>query len=71
MMPGCVNYSRRCVHNAPSSVQCVCMCVCVHVCVYNIINLNTCEESGDECVCVCAFIKRPTLLYMEGVWGQA
>ena len=45
-----VCYSRRSIHNAPSSVQCVCMCV------YNIINLNTCEGSGDECVCVCVCV---------------
>ena len=51
-----VCYSRRCVHNALSSVQCVCMCVCVHACVYNIISLNTCEGSGDECVCVCVCV---------------
>ena len=36
--------------------MCLYVCVCVHACVYNIISLNTCEGSGDECVCVCVYI---------------
>ena len=64
-----VCYSRRCVHYALSSVQCVCMCVCVcmRVC---IVFLTSTRVKGLE-TNVCAFIKHPTLLYMEGVWGQA
>ena len=81
MMPGCVTQEGVYTMRRVVCSVFVAMCVCVHACVYNIISLNTCEGSNVcACVCVCLFvcdsvcvhfIKRPTLLYMEGVWGQA
>ena len=49
--------------------MCLYVCVCVHACVYNIINLNTCEGSGDECVCVCAHLLSapPFCIWKESV----
>ena len=53
-------------------VQCVyvymCVCACSYVCI--ILALTRVKGLGTKVGCV-HFIKHPTLLYMEVVWGQA
>ena len=50
----------------------VCACVCILASAY-VKPLQGSEDEGGGGVCVCAlsFIKPPTHLYMDGVWGQA
>ena len=68
-----VCYSRTwvCTYNV-SSVQCVyvymCVCACSYVCI--ILALTRVKGLGTKVGCV-HFIKHPTLLYVEVVWGQA